>query len=823
MENALAFRFPTLILLVVFSLLATLGLCRLLGEHPEELATDARLAARYRVRQWAAHLHPTPGRIPAVSDGVCLVGIDDQTLLHFGKFGSGSWAVREPFCQLLPVLGFYQPSAVGFDILFRPAGELDERGVPRQPPSPESVRKAAGHLLDPESTPTARDLLELTRFASHQAESFFAAQLLFLSQPPPGQKTPGVPVVCAFDFQGGGLSGDGRSFSRADILGSDPDSRDERAGETVPCLLDTAIPGRNLHGVPADYVYATGATLPSSAIRDAVRHGFINVPRDGDGIIRRIPLVMGFSWTNPATGRVRREFVPSLPLLCVLDHWGLKPADIEVTFGDAVVLKRPPPHRELRIPIDGQGRMYLNYAGRLGDFPNVSMLHLLPAGRRDAMRGAEAKGGDFFGMLRNRICLVGLTATGSTDIGPCPIDSNTPYVHIHMTAIGNILAGRFLSPPGEWLSLAVLASLALPALLILRRGGMRRLILGMAGLLAAYHALAFLLLFRDAALLPAVAPTAFVALTALGVFASRHRAEILDRRRVRAMFSTMVSPEVLRFMEEHPESFSVAGRRAEATILFSDIAGFTSFSEQHTPERVTAMLNDYFDTMAGIIMSQGGYVDKFEGDAIMAVWGAPYAMEDHAAAACRAALDQRDAVLRLRPSFREKYGVELSVRFGVNSGIVLAGNMGSRHRFQYTVMGDVVNQAARLEPANKDYGTSILIGEAAHERVQDAFITRLLDKVILAGKSAPACIYELVAAADAGLPAGRKAAIDLYEKALRLHWERDWDAAEQRLRQALELLPGEPAALMLMKRIAALRQTPPTAGWHGEHVRSSKD
>lgn len=835
METPSACRFRTLVLLAVLCVLMVHAAGRLTGPRPEELATDAAQDARCRLRHWLADASGRPtGRLPGIPEDLCLVGIDDQTLLRFGKFGSGAWAVREPFCQLLPVLDLHRPSAVGFDILFRPAAEQGAAaGTAETAPTPESVRQAVGRLLEPAGgAPAARDLAELTRFAANQAEANLADGFLYLAHPPPGKPEPGIPVVCAFDLRwpepGAGVA----PFSAADIVGNAPGAKSEKDGDTIPYLQELAIPAPNVRNIPDGYRYAVNATLPSKSIRDAVQHGFINVPRDSDGIIRRIPLVLGVTWKNPATGRVRHEFLPSLPLLCVMAHWGLKPADVQVAFGDAVILNRRPPLRELRIPVDGQGRLYLNYAGRAADYPNVSMLHLLAAGRHElaAREGRitltpEQKSvcRNMAAMIRKRICLVGLTATGSTDIGPCPVDANTPYVHIHLTAAGNILSGRFLRPPGEALTLSVLGVLALVSLLLFRQGGVLRLAVVTAGVLLGYEALAFYLLWTDAALLPFTAPVLLMVLLFLGVFVLRHRLEIQGRKRVRAMFSTMVSPEVLRFMEEHPESFSVAGTRAEATIQFSDIAGFTAISEQQSPEQVTVMLNEYFDAMAGIIMAEGGYVDKFEGDAIMAAWGVPYAAAGHAAAACRAALRQRDAVARLRPEFRSRFGIDLAVRFGLNSGSVIAGNMGSRRRFQYTVMGDAVNQAARLEPANKDYGTSILIGETTRAQIGEAFVTRLLDKVVLAGKTRPACIYELIAEAGADLPRERREFISLYEEALLQHWKKNWGAAEARLRKALELMPEEPSAKELLRRIAAFRAVPPPEGWHGEHVRAGKD
>jgi len=298
--------------------------------------------------------------------------------------------------------------------------------------------------------------------------------------------------------------------------------------------------------------------------------------------------------------------------------------------------------------------------------------------------------------------------------------------------------------------------------------------------------------------------------------------EELQKKRVRDMFGTMVSQDVLHYLENNPESFSLSGQKAEATMFFADVAGFTTISESLEPEKLSELLNQYLSPMTEIIMNHGGYVDKYEGDLIMAEWGVPYAMADHATQACLAAIEQQEKLNELRPILKKEFGHDLYARMGINSGSVTAGNMGSDKRFQYTVMGDAVNQAARFEPTNKDYGTTIIMGETTYLQAKDAIEARLLDLIIVKGKTQPIKIYELLAR-KGSLSQTKQDVVRFYNQALELHWARRWDDAIESVEKALALDADDGPSSKLKERVAWYKDNPPAESWAGEYVRTTKD
>ncbi len=334
------------------------------------------------------------------------------------------------------------------------------------------------------------------------------------------------------------------------------------------------------------------------------------------------------------------------------------------------------------------------------------------------------------------------------------------------------------------------------------------------GILVAVFFFTTLLFSRFNLLFPLVNTSFSIVITYFGIVGNDFFRESREKRKIRKMFQTYTSPKVLKYLEENPDSFSLQGERREATIFFSDIAGFTSISEKISAEQLSALLNQYLTPMTDILMKYNGYVDKYEGDAIMCNFGVPIQDDQHALNACYAALEQQQKLKELRMLFRQRYGVHLSVRIGINTGIVSAGNMGSEKRFQYTVLGDAVNQASRFEGANKIYGTQIMIGETTYQKVKTNIAARLLDKIVVKGKKKAVMVYNPISTMNQMTPKIRKI-INFYNSGMAAYFSRDWRGAIEYFNQILTLRSDEATRTMIL-RCKKYMNNPPPEKWQGE-------
>jgi len=536
----------------------------------------------------------------------------------------------------------------------------------------------------------------------------------------------------------------------------------------------------------------------------AGNNGFINTDPDIDNIVRSTPLVWAY-------GPKRVYF--SLALEAVRTDQNIGQIGIKYDQNGIAALQL----RERVIPTDAAGRLFVNYrtaSQKKGFWRSVPWYSA-----EKVLSGEVGKE-----CLSGKIVFIGTSATGLRDLRATPLASELAGVEIHATVADNILAGDMLIYPRWMFTVDMTVILAVGILLTLLiakgRSWLSFLYMVLLILLAVFGSLA-LLRYWHIVFVPTW-PIISILLIYIVLTMIRYWQEERQKRQVRAMFGTMVSQEVLRYLEDHPESLQLSGQKAETTIFFSDVAGFTAISENLKPERLTDLLNRYLSPMTTIIMNRKGYVDKYEGDAIMAEWGVPFPADDHAVQACLAAIEQQETLDVLRPLLRQQFGYEIYVRMGLNSGRVTAGNMGSNRRQQFTVMGDAVNQAARFEPVNKDYGSKIIIGKTTYDLAKNFIEVRLLDKIIVVGKTQSVQIYELFGR-KGSVAQAKTDMVAFYEEALRLHWERKWDAATERLERARNLVPDDVPSAKLIKRIVYYRQTPPSEMWGGEYVRTRKD
>jgi adenylate cyclase len=268
-----------------------------------------------------------------------------------------------------------------------------------------------------------------------------------------------------------------------------------------------------------------------------------------------------------------------------------------------------------------------------------------------------------------------------------------------------------------------------------------------------------------------------------------------------------------------PDRLELGGEEIETTVLFADLEGFTLLSETMPPQALIKLLNDYFTPMTRIIMAHQGTLDKYIGDALMALWGAPVPMPDHALRACGAAIEMERTMTGLQAQWQEMGLPLLTARLGLHTGPVVAGNVGSRERFNYTVLGDTVNLASRLEGVNKAYGTRILLSEETARLVRDRLLVRELDLVQVKGRSQPVTIYELVGPYP---PAGPPAWMDYFAVGLGAYRQRQWEEASQAFWEVLNLNPGDRPAQVFLGRCRFFAAAPPPPDWQGVFVLESK-
>ena len=410
----------------------------------------------------------------------------------------------------------------------------------------------------------------------------------------------------------------------------------------------------------------------------------------------------------------------------------------------------------LEVPLDG-GTFFLNWRGPYRDpsrrdhpetyrvFPIAQILHSYQQVRAGETPEVSLE------TFRGKVVFVGSSGAGLFDTRANPFGPNDPGVLIHATLADNLLTGDFLSRAP---ALANVAAIVLAALL----AGLAVSLITAAwwsaaaglGLAALYVGLAFAL-FRSGVWLDAATPTLGILLTFTGGMAVNYMTEGRKKRQIREMFSKYVAPEYVAQLAEDPSKLDLSGRRAELSILFSDIRGFTSISEKMQPHEVIEFLNEYLSQMAAIVKHSGGTLDKFIGDAVMAFWGEPVRHADHAVRAADCALAMRDATAALARRWVAEGKPDIRIGIGINTAEVVVGNIGSlEHKLDYTVIGDGVNLASRLESQNKEFGTTIIISEFALAKLDDRYDVRQLGDVKVKGKEKPVAIYELL---------GKKAAV----------------------------------------------------------------
>lgn len=452
----------------------------------------------------------------------------------------------------------------------------------------------------------------------------------------------------------------------------------------------------------------------------ATQTGFVTVIADPDGSVRRTPLVM----------RMGEYLYPSLALATVMtylldDNLDLKTAPL----GAGTALRYVGPSGQ-QARTDEVGRVIVPYQGGRKTYPYVSASHVLDGSANPAL-------------LEGAIVLVGTSAIGLSDLRTTPVGNEYPGVEVHANIIDAMLSGGFAYQP-EWeagatftllLVLGIVLSFLLP-----RRGAIGVLFISTGTLLATVVG-NFMLWHKAGLDLPLAAAILLIVMLTLLALASGFLQEALQRRQLTGMFGQYVPPEHIRQMLNQPDAYQQHSESKVMTVMFADIRGFTELSEHLSPQALTSLLNDYFTPITETIFKHGGTVDKYVGDMVMAFWGAPLDDKEHAHRCVMAALAVQQQSQHLSAQFRAQGRPPLNIGIGINTGMMTVGDMGSAYRKAYTVLGDAVNTASRIEGLTKHYDARILVGEHTRKATPKIHYRRV-DRVLVKGKSQPITLYE---------------------------------------------------------------------------------
>ena len=526
--------------------------------------------------------------------------------------------------------------------------------------------------------------------------------------------------------------------------------------------------------------------------------GFFNmVPDVEDGTVRRVHLLLQYGQNiYPALDlQVLRHYLRADNLVVEADENGL-------IYGVGVGQKF--------IKTNNDGSILLNYKGPQGTFPNYSIYdiieHNIPKEK-----------------LEGKIVLIGATEVGIFDLRNTPVAVDYPGVEVHATLLDNLLTDSYfrldlLNDVYSFfliLALGLVLGIALPNIKPIYS---HILTVALIGVYAFAHRwmVGSLLTWTSF-----MYPTLTILLVWASVTIYRFLVTDKDKRFIRGAFQQYLSPQVISQLMENPKLLTLGGERRVMTAFFSDVQGFSTISEKLDPTDLVKLLNIYLTEMCNFITQVDGTVDKFEGDAIIAFFGAPVAYEDHAIRACMTSLAMQKRLAEMREGWLKDGTPPLYMRIGLNTGPMVVGNMGSQSRFDYTMMGNAVNLAARLEGANKNYGSYTCMSEFTYEQAKDAVEVRELDLIRVIGINQPVRLYELLAK-KGELPEDLQKGVAYFAKGLELYRKQQWEEAAKYFNAVFKFIPDDPPSKKFIDRCRDFYKNPPGADWDGVFVAASK-
>ncbi len=601
-------------------------------------------------------------------------------------------------------------------------------------------------------------------------------------------------------------------YTEASVYGADDDQRLAKAISTsgrvvLPIFLTREETGKSPHLVeiltkadlavsgspPPGLTRYGGITPPIPPLLNAATVlGNVESSPDSDGIFRRISLV----------GSFQDRFLPVLTFAAFCRFQA--PGEWRFEAGSLV-------RGNYRVPLDQEGRLLLKFRGPSRSHKRLSAANVIQSEVR--LQQGQAP---FYQPqdLAGKWVMVGVTAPGLLDLKPSPMAPVYPGVELHATLLDNLLQGDFLQPAPLWLiwlwGLVLAGGVTLGVLFSPR---LWVTLTALVLLLAVDLGVSFLA-FRASWWADPVAPGVALGFAFALAAAYSYATEGRQKQAIRLMFAQYMSEKVITHLMAQPERLKLGGERRRVTLFFSDLAGFTSLSERLSPEEVVGLLNDYLSRMTDIILDEEGTVDKFEGDAIMAFWGAPLPQEDQALRACRAALRQQAALGELNQRFADLGLPLLAMRIGLHSGDAVVGNLGSQKRFDYTVIGDTVNLASRLEGLNKFYGTFILASETTVAACGDGVEFREVDWVAVKGKETAVTVFQPLGLKEVLAP--EEAAVrEEFAQALALYRQGEFPQAADLFKNILAKHPEDGPARVFEERCQKFQASPPPPDWDG--------
>jgi adenylate cyclase len=551
---------------------------------------------------------------------------------------------------------------------------------------------------------------------------------------------------------------------------------------------------------------AAGAEANIAKLAEAAAsYGFIDINPDSDGTLRHTLLIMRYQ---------DQDFFPSLALQSVREYEKIPDQEIAAYISETGLERIQFGKRELRPSRDGAA--LINYSGPYRTYSQYSMADVI-----DGTVPPET--------FKDKIVLLGATAMAIGDLRNTPFQSGTYMgVEVHANIIDNLLhsdeKGRTFLTRGLREELVDAGFILLFGLVFGAWFARIKPLYATLSLVLALAAFAWFVYFGFASMgkwFSFVIPAGTLVANYAAITSFRMIFEEREKRKIRKTFSQYLSPGVIALIEKDPHKYiRPGGETKDLTVMFSDIRGFTSISEGMTADELVHLLNEYLGAMTDVVFHNLGTLDKYIGDAIMAFWGSPYPQNDHALRACTCALEMIGALEKLNAQWQAQGRKEMSIGIGLNTGPVNVGNMGSAKRLAWTVMGDNVNLASRLEGMTKEYRCRIVISEGTYRQVADQFVFRELDRIRVKGKKQPVHVYELLDV-EAARPkyAGL---LTRFEQAISAYHAQDWREAAGRFGELLASFPEDGPTQIFLQRALEFMETAPEPDWDGVYVMKSK-